>query len=239
MTLLSTTKFIRIAVCFSVMAFAGCTLAAFSPHFPDNRPAELESAMARLGTAETGPVNSLGRPLAFFVTSSTPPRIVAYDLSSNKVLWDVEGAPTSRLVVGRDFLFHRVGENKMVGRQLSTGEKVWEVKLRGGRLLGMATDSQTLYYVTEQAGKRRAGHAAAVLVALKGNSGGTKWVRSSNGRLGSPAARGGLVFVPLHYQSVGILDAKNGTEIARIRSMDEALLWVRATNHGILFGSKS
>ncbi|MBW2733066.1 MAG: hypothetical protein JRH20_11800, partial [Deltaproteobacteria bacterium] len=58
-------------------------------------------------------------------------------------------------------------------------------------------------------------------------------------RLGAPAARGGVVFVPLRHQSLAVVDGVQGEEIARIRSKEEVILWVRATVDGIYYGGRS
>ncbi|MCC6746590.1 MAG: PQQ-binding-like beta-propeller repeat protein [Deltaproteobacteria bacterium] len=217
---------------------AGCAETAFSLHFPDNQARDLQNAMARLQRGRPGtPANGLGKPLAFLVGDG---RLVAYDLQAQGVLWSVEAQPTSRVTVGRDYVFHRTGDSQLVGRRVADGQVQWSGAMeQGGRLLGTAADGNDLYYVVERTERRLFGGAAAHLVAVDGATGKTRWVVDSAGRLGAPAARDGLVFVPLRSQAVALLSAQDGREIARVRSKDEALLWVRTTAAGVFFGGRS
>ena len=75
------------------------------------------------------------------------------------------------------------------------------------------------------------------LIAL--GAGGTElWRADAPGTLGSPAARGGLVYMPFLTQWLTILDAQTGLTLARIRQTDEALNFVRTTTDGVFYGSK-
>jgi outer membrane protein assembly factor BamB len=218
-----------------IVSLLGCGTAAFSPHFRDNTLEDLKMAMAGVKGANPAPGNSTGKPLAFIVTKA-PMEIIAYDLEAKKVNWRVKAELTSRVVVGGGMLFHRQGKNQLVARSVESGEELWSTELIGGeRLLGVDTDGENVYYVTESK-KRSVGGDIAHLVSVKGGSGGKRWVQSSSGRLGAPVVHGGRVFVPLRFQSIAILDTNDGKELARIRSKEETLLWVRRSTGGVLFG---
>jgi len=218
---------------------AGCGTTAFSPHFRDNNLEDLKNALAGMSTEPTAaPMNATGRSLAFVVTEA-PTEILAYDLQSNKVMWRVKAPLTTRVVVGRSSIFHGEGKDKIVARSLESGELLWSTTLAGGdRLLGVTTDGENVYYVSERV-KRSSGGEIAYLASLKGSSGGERWVQASSGRLGAPVAYGGRLFVPLRSQSLAVVDTSNGTELARIRSKDETLLWVRRSPAGLLYGGKN
>jgi len=218
------------------LVVAGCGHVAFSPHFPDNDPLVVQQQISVVKVSKNAPMNETGKPLAFFVT---PKKIVAYDLDGQKLVWEKEDVPKSRIVVGRSSIFYCGKSGNLVARDVKDGELVWETKMYEGRLLGLTTDGLDVFYSVEHPGKSGAFHTAGHLIAVKGSSGRTKWKRPSNGRIGAPAARDGLVFVPLRYQALAILDSAKGHEKARIRSKEETILWVRATNLGILFGGKS
>jgi outer membrane protein assembly factor BamB len=222
-----------------VALVAGCGATAFSPHFPDNELQDLKKATEGLQAQdEATPVNKLGKPLALIVTES-PAAIVAYDLEDNRVVWKQEAEVTSRILVAKDRVFHQVGKGELVARRIEDGDILWTTELaEGDRLVGMATDGRDLYYVSELA-KRSIGGIAAYLVATDGRSGSTRWIRSSGGRLGAPAVEDGRVFLPLRFQSIAIVSAEDGSELARIRSKEETLLWVRTSPAGILYGGKS
>lgn len=59
----------------------------------------------------------------------------------------------------------------------------------------------------------------------------------SSGDVGAPAARGGLVAVPVQSQYVTLLDGKSGDQLAQVLSSEEAATFVRALPEGLFFGS--
>jgi outer membrane protein assembly factor BamB len=217
---------------------AGCGATAFSPHFRDNNLPDLKLGLTGVpDRVEPAPRNATGKPVAFVVTES-PTQILAYDLEGRKALWTVKAAISSRVVVGKTRIFHRSGKDTLVARSIENGQELWQVPLVGGdRLVGMTSDGENLYYVTELV-KRSASGIIAYLVGVSGSSGSTMWEESSSGRLGAPTALGSRVFVPLRFQSLAVLDASSGRELARVRSKEETLLWVRRAQNGILYGGK-
>lgn len=227
------------AISLALMLATGCGSTAFSPSFRDNNLQDVKAAMAGVSTRGlAGPENATGRAMVFLVANA-PKRIVAYDLEQGKKVWEVSDEVTSKVVVGRDLIFHRSGKRNLVARRVSSGQQVWSKPItRGDRLLGVATDGTNVYYVVEYLKRTEAG-VAAHLVSLRGRDGNKRWVQDSQGRLGAPAAMPGRVFLPLRYQSLAVINAENGAEIARVRSKDEMLLWVRCTPAGVLFGGKS
>jgi hypothetical protein len=221
------------------VSLGACGTTAFSPHFRDNNPLDLKAAMTGMKAApKAAPTNTSGTPLAFIVTTK-PTKILAYDLSTNKVRWTVTADVTSRIVVGKTSLFHRQGKETLVARSIDSGQEIWTASIEGGdRLLGVTTDGKDVYYATERY-KRSVTGEIGYLVGVNGASGATRWVKSSAGRLGAPAAHGGRVFVPLRFQSIAVVKSEDGQELARLRSKDETLLWARSSTSGVLFGGKN
>lgn len=216
----------------------GCGHGTFSPHFRDNNLQDLKSALANIKPASEKPANVSGKALVFLVTNK-PTSIVAYDLNANKQLWRVKDDVSSKIVVGRTTLFHRAGTKTMVARSIASGQKLWSLNMdKGDRLLGHTTDGVDLYYVTEHI-KRAQDGTAAYLVAVAGDSGRTRWIQPSAGRLGAPSAMPGIVILPLRSQSMAIVSTQKGEELARIRSKEEMVIWVRNTRAGVLYGGKS
>lgn len=218
-----------------------CAETAFNPSFPDNRADVLRTIATKARPPQPGPLNETGKPLIYIVTAN-PSKIVAFSLAEKSVLWQVNAKISSRVVAGRTRLFHRSGDNEVVGRRVSDGSVVWRAPLFGDdaeeRLLGMTTDGDDLYVATE-AVKAARGSTASRLAAFDGANGSQRWVRSSTGRIGVPAAQSGHVFVPLRTQSVAVLNAQTGDEVGRARSKEETLLWVRSTPAGAVFGGNS
>ncbi|MCK5795922.1 MAG: PQQ-binding-like beta-propeller repeat protein, partial [Deltaproteobacteria bacterium] len=220
------------------LAGTGCASNTFSLSYPDNDLASLSKVLAKIRPQPLAPVN--GAPMVFLVTRKKPTRIIAFDLNTKKVAWKIEGSVTSRIIVGRGRLYHTEKGQRLIARDAATGRKLWGVVLRrGARLLGVAADGDRVYYTAEAVSRLGGDGAAGYVVAVDAVRGKVLWERPSKGRLGAPAARDGFVFVPLRYQSVSILEPKKGEEIARVRSKDEAILWVRAAPSGIYFGGKT
>jgi hypothetical protein len=49
---------------------------------------------------------------------------------------------------------------------------------------------------------------------------------------------GGLVFVPWDRQNIAILDARDGVEVARLRTTDDIIDWIEARPEGVFYGSR-
>ena len=210
---------------------AGCGgKGAFRLTAVDNDPGRLEAAFARMAPPSAGPINRTGKPLAFLVARGRAgaTELVAFDLAGKKELWRTPAAVSSRIVVGAGFVAH--GEDGgLVGRDLTTGRVLWRHRVEG-RLVGAAADERRVFY---SAGEASRWH----LTALDGTSGDELWREEATGALGAPAARGGLVFSPFLKQWLTILDAATGEPLARIRGIDEAITFVRATGERVFFGS--
>ncbi len=216
---------------------AGCASNTFSLSYPDNDPAMLAKALTRIQARPIAPIN--GAPMVYVVTQK-PTTIVAFDLRGTKVVWKAKGSVTSRIVVGQGRLYHTANNRALVARDAKSGKALWRVALlKGSRLLGVATDKGRVYYAAEATSRIGGDGAAGYVVAIDAGKGEVVWKRPSSGRIGAPAARDGLVFVPLRYQSISVLEGKKGEEIARVRSKEEVLLWVRSMPDGVYFGGKT
>jgi len=198
----------------------------------DNDPAKLAQAMATVQEPAVGPINRTGKPMVFLAARGKPKQLVAFDLESKKELWRVDSDVSSKVVVGRDFVASKEGEGNLVGRDITSGKKLWSVSVQG-TFVGATADNDRVYYTTQS------GSRTWTLRAVNGKSGDEVWNAESNGALGAPAARGGLVFSPYLKQWLAILDAKTGEQLTRIRGIDEEISFVRATASHVYFGSKA
>ncbi len=214
----------------AMMACGGA--AGFGLSSGDNDPAKLARAFATVEAPPAGPMNSTGKPMVFLVARGKPGQLVAFDLEAKKELWRVEAQVSSKVVVGRDFVAHKEGDNRLVGRSITTGQQLWSIALQG-TFVGAAADASRVYYTMKSDSR------SWVLRALSGTTGDELWDAESNGALGAPAARGGLVFSPFMKQWLAILDAKKGTQLTRIRGIDEEISFVRTTPGNVFFGSKA
>ena len=203
----------------------------------DNDKVALGKALSTMTPRSQGPVNALGKPLAFLVGRKKAAReIVAYDLNSKSVLWRKNADVRSRIVVSQNVVSQLEGENQLVGRSIAKGQKLWTWQMPG-ELVGTAADKNTIYATVKSSSGKK--DKVWMLVSLDAQSGKEKWRADSNGALGTPAAMGGLVFSPYLKQWLSILDAKTGKQLARIKGEDQEISFIKANHDGVYFGSKS
>lgn len=225
----------------ALLALSACAgSAAFRLTSDDNNPERLAQAFAlRSQPAPGKPKNALGKPLAFLVARANknkniPQQLIAFDLAAKKELWRVPTGVKSRVLVSRDVVVHRDESGKLVGRGVADGQALWTVDV--GDFLGAAVDSERVFYVSQDKTGRK---PVWWLVAVDGKSGKELWRKDAPGQLGAPAAQGGLVFSPFLKQWLAILDARTGTQIARIRGLDEEIAFVRTDARDVYFGSRA
>ncbi|HVU52015.1 MAG TPA: PQQ-binding-like beta-propeller repeat protein [Polyangia bacterium] len=216
---------------------AGCATSAYQRAGNSD---DVASALGKTpaGTATGRPENAAGRPLAFLALGGTKgPRLAAYDLAESRVLWTQPAELKARVAVGPDILVYGAAD-ALVARDISTGAERWRQAIaKGERLLGYAVDGKNVYLTVQEGGQHLHGGKAS-LRALEASTGGMRWRHEfSSGNVGAPAARGGLVAVPVQSQYVTLLDADNGEQLAQVLSSEEAATFVRALPEGLFFGS--
>ena len=212
---------------------------AFSPHRADNVDADLAAVLARVKAAPSRPANAAAAPLIFAVSPSPDATLTAYDLAARRAVFSVKADIRSRVIVGRGAIFAREGEREFVARDVAAGKVIWRHAIEGGAtFLGAASDGDGVTYVTEESGPRVAGRDVATIVGLDAASGKRRWKIGAHSRLGAPAAREGLVFVPFASQSIAVLDGRSGEELARLRNEDEAITFVLSAPEGVFYGSR-
>jgi outer membrane protein assembly factor BamB len=217
-------------------AALGC---ATSPYQRAGNAEDVASALAGRQHSAARPANAGGLPLAFLALAGAKgPRLAAYDLATSHVLWTQPADIKGRVEVGADVIVHGAS-NALVARRIGTGAERWQHALgKDERLLGYAIDAHTVFMVVQQGGLHLHGGTAAV-IALDASTGAELWRHELlTGNAGGPAARGGLVVVPVQSQYVTILDAGTGEQLAQVLSGEEAATFVRALPEGIFFGSR-
>jgi outer membrane protein assembly factor BamB len=216
---------------------AGCATSAYQRAGSSD---DVASALSKTEAAEaTGrPANAAGRPLAFLALGGTKgPRLAAYDLASSRVLWTQPADLKARVAVGTDVLVYGATD-AVVARDINTGAERWRHALaKDERLLGYTIDGKTAVVVVQQGGAHL--HSGkAVVRALDAATGAVRWQHPlPSGNAGAPAARGGLVAVPVQSQYVTLLDAGTGEQLAQVLSNEEAATFVRALPEGLFYGS--
>ena len=221
----------------------GC---ATSPFRRAGNPADVSAALARARTPAAKPANASKQHLAFLVLSGTEgPRLAAYDLGASRLVWTQRADVTTRVAVGATVIVHGTkpaggdSANAIVtGRDIGSGAVLWQHVLAGNeRLYGYALDGDAVFMVVQQGGGRASATAGTVL-ALDGRTGLVRWQHLlPPGRVGGPAARGGILAVPVQSQYVVLLDETTGAELAQVLSTEEAASFVRALPEGLFYGS--
>jgi outer membrane protein assembly factor BamB len=199
---------------------------------------DVAAALARSGAGTYRPANAAGRPLVFLALAGAKgPRLAAYDLAESRLMWTQPADLKGRIEVGTDVVVYG-STDALVARDISTGAERWRHAVaKDERLLGYTIDGKTAFLVLQQGGAHLHGGTASA-VALDAGTGAVRWRHTlSSGNAGAPAARAGLVAVPVQSQYVTLLDAQSGAPLAQVLSSEEAATFVRALPEGVFFGS--
>jgi len=229
-------------ICLALPLLAACgggmmsgRMEPFASSYPDNIGGDLDRALARLSS---GP-----RPTKSAVLVAGVPgrdEVVGWDLSAGRKLWSAHRKVEARPIVSQGLAIFPSG-GSIVALDVRTGRLRFEVDSEGREFRGAAVCPSTKQmYVTlggatttqldEDAGR-------SVLVAVS-DTGSVRWREEVDRTVGAPAALGGLVLVPWDQQYLSALEGENGNEIARVRSTDDVIRFVTATNEGVYYGAK-
>lgn len=193
--------------------------------------------------ARSRPVTTSARSRAFLVLAgSAGPRLAAYDLGASKLLWTQATDVTTRVEVGASVIVHgskgTAPSGTVVGRDIETGAVLWQRPLKSSeRLFGYALDGDLAFLVTQSTDA--AGRLSGALLSLDARTGAERWHRElPSGRVAGPAARGGVVAVPLDSQYVLLFDGQGGSDLGQVLSTEEAATFVRGLPEGFFYGSR-
>jgi len=196
----------------------------------NNSYALRETLAKRQLPARPMPVNDAHQPRVFAVVGGPQKAIVAFDLAAGSALWTAPADVQSRIAVGGDFIVALEG-TQLVGRDQARGGVRWRSAVPG-TFVGVAADRERAYVVYKDG-------SHYWLAGLSGHSGDRLWKADAAGQLGAPAAHGGVVYVPFLQQWLAIVDGARGTQLTRIRGLDEQIAMVRVTSQRAYYGSKA
>jgi outer membrane protein assembly factor BamB len=228
----------RSAAALTLAGALGVFACATSPYQRAGNADDVAGAVAR--AHEPAPS---GRSLAYLVLAGAAgPRLAAYDLAASRLLWTQPAEVTTRVVAGAKVIVHgdkgTTPNGELVARDAATGAALWRHGFSSSEhLYGYAIDGDALYLVTRL--DRTQSKQAGVLAAYDLGTGALRWQAAlPSARVAGPAARGGLVAVPLESQYVLLFDGATGGEVAQILSTEEAATFVRALPEGLFYGSR-
>lgn len=218
----------------STLLACACTLYAcgggnsFSPVYPDNQEASVQSVVNRLA-GHTGPDAD---PVAAGVTTS-PHHLFVVDLRTGEKRWDIETeAPASAPVIAGDYvLLHQA--RGVVGYSLVDGRELFDVDDNAMYLTGGGGEGADAVFALSTGGGVG---ARSKLVIIRGGS--VTLERELDQTLGAPTLTAGMVFVPWATQNLSVLEASSGDEIARVRITDSPVGSVFHQDGDVYFGQR-
>ncbi len=166
-------------------------------------------------------------PNARVVVGVTDSGLVAATLDG-KSHWVHNGRAASPPMIAGQLVIVAEGD-RIIALDASSGSKVWSIDNRGMALRGAANDGTSSALVLADT------HKSLFLgVSASGASLGST---ETSAPLGTPAARGGIGFVPWSNQYVSAVDLKSGDEAGRLLTREQVS---RALNYGgtLYFGEK-
>src|SRR6185312_15524320 len=188
----------------------GVLACATSPYQRAGNADDVAGAVAR--AHEPAPS---GRSVAYLVLAGAAgPRLAAYDLAAARLLWTQPAEVTTRVVAGPKVLIHgdkgSTPNGELVARDVATGAPLWRHPFPSSEhLYGYAIDGDAVYVVTRV--EKTPSKQAGALGAYDLGTGAPRWQAAlPSARVAGPAARGGLVAVPLESQYVLLFDGATG-----------------------------
>lgn len=230
---MSTLRTLALCAALALVGACGPTI-VYGLSSDDNNPDRLAATLAsRTPATALAPANATGKPLVFALVGGTPRQLIAFDPVAGATLWKIEADVQSRIAVGGEVVVAREG-SALVIRKVADGSVRAQIALTG-ELIGATTDGERVVVVTQS------GTVTKPLWSLTSYDldGGRQWQNDSPGALGAPTLGRGLVLSPFLKQWLTILDARTGTQLTRIRGLDDEISMVRVTGDATYFGSKT
>jgi outer membrane protein assembly factor BamB len=227
------------------LAAASCAV-AIKPDSASMRGGDPKAVRAALDGAaggRSGPVNALGKPMAFLLVSRSDAggttELWALDLEARSIRWRQSADVASRLVISGPTVVHTDRAGSLIARDVGTGAVKWRKSLeRSFTRIGHAAGSDVVAEVVQTAGGRSPGARKAAVIGYDAGSGSRRWTRDIDGPVGAPAVWGSLVAVPRQSQWVTLIDGRSGKVLADILSREQAATFVRGLPEGLFFGSR-
>jgi outer membrane protein assembly factor BamB len=219
----------------------GAAACATSPFQRAGNADDVAGAVARSRPPAAGAASA--RSLAFLALAGAGgPRLAEYDLAASHLVWSQPTEVTTRVAVGASVVVHgskgTTPNGQLEARELATGVLLWQRPFNSSEhLYGYALDGDTLFVVARVATKPQ--KPIGQLAAYDARTGVLRWQATlPSARVAAPAARGGLVAVPLESQYVLLYDGATGLQLAQVLSTEEAATFVRALPEGLFYGSR-
>jgi outer membrane protein assembly factor BamB len=189
---------------------AGCAQSIHYDTFgiaaPDNQPARIEAALARLAAAPPARDHAVA-----YGVGGSPSELFVVDLETGNQLWSQAADPRSWPHLAGDVIVSHEGE-RIIGRDVRTGAQRFSFSDGGMWLVGAAGEGH-LGAFTLSSSPGAGAHSQLVIVR------GAEIAHrmSATHAMGSPEVAGGMVLVPWGSQYLSFLDPTTTEEVARVR----------------------
>ncbi|MDW8247170.1 MAG: PQQ-binding-like beta-propeller repeat protein [Sandaracinaceae bacterium] len=221
----------------SALLWLGCggaALSAFGYEFPDNRLEDLAPVLEALSKAQKA---GQGRSFVVAVSGEEQRMLVALDLEAKREQWRVPFEAETRPEILGDLVLC-ADRKELVAFELESGRRRWGIPLPDLAYVGGDRDGDLVYPVFS-VGAMGGARRESVIFAIDATQGRVLWKHEIKGVIGRPVALASTLFVPYERQNLVMLNGETGKEIARIRSTDDVIGWVRAEKDGIYYGHRS
>ena len=194
--------------------------------------------------ARSHPPAATGRSLAFLVLAGAGgARLAEYDLAASRVLWTQPTDVTTRVEVGGNVLVHGskgTHAQRRAGRARGgDGRGALAARLSRRPSTSTATPSTATRCSSSPARPPRPASRSGCWRPTTRAPGVLRWQATlPSARVAGPAARGGVVAVPLESQYVLLYDGATGLQLGQVLSTEEAATFVRALPEGLFYGSR-
>ena len=228
----------RLAALSLLLAACSGLAPAFDARFADNDDARTARALARI--TDSARAHEAQEPLVVVAASDDgKPSVIVADFTTGvraRSALDAESRPE---LFGDLVLV--VAAGSLHALDAHSGQPRWSRPLAGcAQYLGAARDADRIAYACEAPPSEHtmSGASPSLLRGLAASDGHVLWQRTTDDALGRPAASNGLLLVPWQRQGLAMLDARDGVELARLRSRDDVIDWARSGPGFAWFGHR-
>ena len=223
------------------LASVGCATVgksgAFKYSFADNNSADIQEVLAdKRGAAPKHAATNIVVAYTETDDSGQGGELVAAEIGKGQ-LWSKSVPALTRPEIVGDAVI--VASRETVSAyDLRSGEERWSKKTEKLAYVGATQAGKNVVFV-ESVGAGGGATRRGIVRALSLTSGSNAWSYEIQGTLGRPATLGQYVFVPWDRQNIAVIKADSGTEIARVRTTDDIISWVRAQDGVLTYGHKA
>ncbi|MBN2342496.1 MAG: PQQ-binding-like beta-propeller repeat protein [Deltaproteobacteria bacterium] len=217
------------------------TADAFEARFPENKADDLKKVTSKIKKGDMLSItNKTGHPIIIMTTAKPKAGLLAWDISTQKILWQIETPVNSPIVLKNNTVLLQTGIN-IAAYDADSGTERWRFPVEEGWSYYGADISKDTVVLSMGIGSSNDGeYANGRLMAVRLSDGKQLWQNlTGNGLLGKPATKGKYVFVPWKKKQIAVIQLDTGEEVSRIRADDYTINFVQSTAQGVFYGTNA